>query len=368
MIRRQLINLGSANTDFRMGFGAFDELPRMVPRLVTVPNRALLATDGSVPPESALIVSRALVDAGFHVVEAPIGRDDAPVASVERSLDIYRTLEGEGFTSDDLLVALGGIDLCSLISFVARTWCGGMAHMLAPSELDAMVTIATATRGLSVGASTEMVSTDPRANLVVCDLDLVASSSLSTRLHGYVHMLASALFDSKRQWDRFGDMIPDLVAGDEIALLDCLGKAQASRSAVLNSSNPSARNALQFGLTTARALGELLGEGVESAHLLAEGMRFEARLAHDACGFEIDDVFDLDDRLADLGIDELPFEIEPARFIDALRESRFKRYNRFMLSLPRHPGTIRLTVVDQDVFERHAEAYLASRAELVSTL
>ena len=37
-----------------------------------------------------------------------------------------------------------------------------------------------------------------------------------------------------------------------------------------------------------------------------------------------------------------------------------------MLSLPKRPGTIRLSSVDDEVLARHAEAFLASRAELLA--
>ena len=39
-------------------------------------------------------------------------------------------------------------------------------------------------------------------------------------------------------------------------------------------------------------------------------MRFEARLAHDACDFDIDYVFEVDDCLEDFGIEELAFDLE----------------------------------------------------------
>ena len=148
-------------------------------------------------------------------------------------------------------------------------------------------------------------------------------------------------------------------------MVDALCMAQTARSSVIKAANPSARNALEFGVTTARALRSCLGDAIPAYQLLAEGMRFEARLAVDAFGFDIDDVFSLDDRLDDLGVEELPFELEFDRFLTALKETRFKRSNRFMFSLPRHVGTVRYATVEDDVLERHARAYLASRAELM---
>ena len=94
-------------------------------------------------------------------------------------------------------------------------------------------------------------------------------------------------------------------------------------------------------------------------------MRFEARLAHDVCDFDIDYVFEVDDCLEDFGIEELAFDLEPAAYIEEFRRQQFVRSNRSMLPLPAALGAIRLTSVEDEVLERHAHAYLASRKELL---
>ncbi len=364
MIRRQLISFGAKSTDFRMGYGALSEFSRMVSHVVATPKRSLVVTREDLEEGAGLEVSRALIDAGFSVDVLMLPAEGS-ASTLERAMELYGKLDACGITMDDVVVGFGDSDLCALTGFCARTWCGGTSYALVPTTLDAMATAATSSVALDLGASREMASVEPRAALVVCDLDLVRSCDHDSLLLGFVDLLAASLIDSRRQWDRFGGLVEGLVEGDEVALLDTLGMAQTSRAAVINSSNPSARNALQFGVTTGRALREALGEGVAWYRLLAEGMRFEARLAHDVCGLEIDDVFDLDDRLEDLGIAELPFALSRDRFVEALKSTRFKRTNRFMFSLPRHPGTVRFTVVDDDVLERHADAYLAARAGLL---
>lgn len=357
---------GTQSTDFRMGYGAFAELSRMISHVVATPKRAVIVTDSSLAEGPGIDVSRALVDAGFRVddLSLPAGEH---VSTLSYAMQLFEALDRCGITADDLIVGFGGREVCSLVGFCAQSWCGGTGYALIPSSLDAMVTAATSAASLDTADSPDMVSREQRASLVVCDLDLVARSSDDELMLGYIELLAASLIDSRRQWDRFGGMVPALAQIEEIALLDSIGMAQTSRAGVLNSSNPSARNALQFGVTTARALRLCLGPEVSWCRLLAEGMRFEARLAHDACGFDIDDVFELDDRLEDLGIAELPFSLTFDRFFSALKQTRFKRTNRLMFSLPRHPGTVRFTVVDDDVLERHARAYLASRAELLDT-
>ena len=94
-------------------------------------------------------------------------------------------------------------------------------------------------------------------------------------------------------------------------------------------------------------------------------MRFEARLAVEAAKFDVDAVFEQDDRFDDLGIEELPFKLDVDRFIDALKETNARYSNRLLFALPKNPGIIRLTAVTDDVLVRHASAYVASRAELL---
>ena len=72
---------------------------------------------------------------------------------------------------------------------------------------------------------------------------------------------------------------------------------------------------------TARALRACLARRDAPApwwQLLAEGMRFEARLATEAGKFSVEEVFALDDALEDLGVEELAFDIDVEEFLKAL--------------------------------------------------
>lgn len=364
MIRRQLINFGSRSTDFRVGSGAVEQLGKMVKCLVAAPKRAVIVTDASLAESAGLEVSRSLIDAGFGVSDLSLPAD-VNVATIDYAVQLFDALDSCDITRDDVIVGLGGMGVCSLVSFCARSWCGETPYALVPTSLDAMAVCATSARPLDTRASSQMVSVEPRASLVACDLDLVPLCPHDELMNGYVMLCASAFIDSRRQWDRFENLVAGVLDNDEVPMVDALCMAQTARCGVINAANPSARNALEFGATTARALRLCLGDSVADYQLLAEGMRFEARLAVDAFGFDIDDVFALDDRLDDLGVEELPFELGFDEFLAALKESRFKRSNRFMFSLPRHVGTVRYATVEDDVLERHARAYLASRAELM---
>lgn len=215
---------------------------------------------------------------------------------------------------------------------------------------------------LSVGAHDAGVSLAPEVGLVICDLDLVRAFDSQRNGLGYVLMCAASLAESRKCWESFESTVEGMVAGSEVSLMEAFTSAHTSRMNTVKSASPSARRAFMYGDTTARALAVCLNDSsIPGYRLYAEGMRFEARLAVDVCEFPVDEMFALDDRLEDLGIEELQFSIEPETFVEAVRAERFRRSNRFQFALPKHPGIIRLASVDDEVFERHARAFLASR-------
>ena len=362
--RRQLLNFGSRSTDFRIGNGVFDELSRLVKGAVPKPRRAVIVCEEALAASVGVTVSRALVDAGFRVddLSLPAGEQ---VATLAYANQLFDALDRCGLTCDDLVVALGGSEVCALVTYCSSSWCGETACVLIPTTLDAMVSVATEMRALDTSTSTEMVSVQPRAAMVVCDMALLEDTTLDERGLGFVQIVGAHLAESRKFWDQLATRTEGMVALRDIPLSDAICAAQTSRVNTVKSIAPSARQALKFGVTTARALRVCLGDDIPWYRSVAEGMRFEARLAVDAEDFKVDDVFALDDRLEELGIEELPFSLDAACFIAALKETRFKRANRFMFSLPKHPGTIRLSVVEDELLERHAAAYLASRAELL---
>lgn len=361
-VRRQLLNFSGRNVDFRFGVDAIDDMSKLARGAVGKPRRALLADDGSLDRERFETVRRSLVDAGFEVVGAELGDEDCSLAAVSRLVD---GLSGAGITAEDLIVCTGAERACAVASLAAKLWCGGSQLMLVPTTLSGMVLAATETVGMDSDGSRGMLSLRPEPSMVVADLSIVVGATVERSAWGLILMLGAHLADSKRSWDRFGENAGRIADGDAAALADALATSQTARRSVIAAANPSARAALGYGVTTARALRRCLGGGEPWWRLLAEGMRFEARIATEAAGFDVDQVFEQDDRFEDLGIEELGFELDAGAFLDALRSSRLERANRLLFSLPRTPGTIRLTAVDDEVLRRHAEAYLASRVELL---
>lgn len=369
MIRRQLINFQNRSVDVRVGFGAFEELSRMFASTVGKPKRAMVVWDAAVSERFGEVVDHALVDAGFAVSQLllEVSPDGATLFDADV---VFGALSANGITCDDLVVAIGDAATCSVVCWCANQWCGRTECALLPTTFDAMLTVATTMGPLVASGDHALpaIAVRPEPGLVVCNLDLVREAGPEDLKLGYAVLVGTMLSSSKSRWNQFSETVPEILAGEEVALVNAVQWSQTARKDVLMATNPSARHALDFGKTGERTLRVCLGNAavqVPAYQLLSEGMRFEARLAHDACDFDIDYVFEVDDCLEDFGIEELAFDLEPEAFIAEFRRQQFARSNRTMLPLPAALGAIRLNAVDDDVLERHAAAYLASRKELV---
>lgn len=369
MIRRQLINFQNRSVDVRVGFNAFSELSRMFASVVGKPKRAMVVWNSAVSERFGEVVEHALIDAGFAV--SRLSLEVSPAGATLADADaVFGALSANGITCDDLIVAVGDASMCSVVAWCANQWCGRTECALLPTTFDAMLTVATTMEPLVASATNALpaIALRPEPGLVVCNLDLIREADAEELKRGYAILVGTMLSSSKSRWNQFSEMVPEILAGEEVALVNAVQWSQTARKDVLMATNPSARHALDFGKTGERTLRTCLGDTAAHApayQLLSEGMRFEARLAHDACDFDIDYVFEVDDCLEDFGIEELAFDLEPTTFIEEFRRQQFARSNRTMLPLPAALGAIRLNAVDDDVLERHARAYLASRKELL---
>ncbi|MBY4798092.1 hypothetical protein K6V98_07010 [Collinsella sp. AGMB00827] len=366
MIQRKLISFGDMSCDYRVGSGALEHVSSYASSVVGLARRVVLVREEEASASALQEVSRGLIDAGFQIHEFVV---PASAHRVDLSLTcrLFDACEQASLTSDDLMVGFGSADLCGMVSFVAQSWVGGIASLMVPTTLDAMVVVATHMDGISLGSFPHMISVPARPAMVVADIDLLKGTDIEKRHLGHLLLIASALMDSRRSWTRIAELIPDLLQLDEAALSELLTMAQASRLAAERSQSPAVRKGTEFGYVTARALEACLDPVPKAYHALAEGMRFEARLGTEAGRFEIDDAFALDDMFETLGIFELPFVLDENTFIEALYQERYRRSGRMLLALPQMVGSIRLSVADEDLLRRHARAYVASRAALADS-
>ena len=152
--------------DVVIGTGLLGELPGLlgsgVERVLVIHQRALLAT--------AQAVSDDLGAQGFSafVVEVP---DAEEAKSAEVAAFLWGVLGRSGFTRSDAIVGVGGGTVTDLAGFIAATWMRGVAVILVPTTLLAMVDAAVGGKtGINTAEGKNLVGAFHPPVGVLCDL------------------------------------------------------------------------------------------------------------------------------------------------------------------------------------------------------
>jgi 3-dehydroquinate synthetase len=358
-VLRQWISAPGGSCDVRVGAGLVGSCGHVLRTAVGKPRAcALMSTDES-DPDLVERLRRQLTDAGFfvHPVELPRGSEARTLASAGRTLE---ALGREGITSDDLVLATGDVDALSLAANVCCVWCGGVPLAAVPVDLDAMVEAAVTPRGLSVGDSDEMVTAGAFVRYMLCDpevMDLAADGEKARLARAL--MVATAVAENENAFSRLWDRAEEIIAGDVELLLEQAVDTLKSRGHLVSSTALAVRQSIDYGQTFARAMARLV-PGAERSTLLAEGLRFAARLSAGVGGLPVDDVLAQDELLDALGIGTLECVVDHGAMISALKEERFTRTNRFLLAVPQVIGRVRLTSFEDALLDEHARAWCAA--------
>lgn len=359
---RQWISVSGVSCDLRVGNGAIRSLGSILKGAVGHPTVCALVVEESVEASLAERVRRQLTDAGFEVRLVSVASDQ-PACTVEATGKLAADLCAAHITCDDLICAVGSTEVLSAVSYVAGSWCGGTPLALVASSLDAVIECLATPRGIDVAGVPEMLATRPCARYLIADLDVMdcdpahEASILMRSL-----MAATALADGEKTVERLWDRSELMVAGDLETLAAQIADTAKSRGHIMGSTAISLRQTIGFGQTFMRAVAGLLGDGVARGLLLAEGIRFQARLAAGMELSSVDDVLTIDELLDMLELAPISCDVEPDALVEALKAERYLRSGRFLLGLPRKLGSVRLSSVDDELLAEHARAWCAVRA------
>ncbi|MCI6845020.1 MAG: 3-dehydroquinate synthase [Coriobacteriaceae bacterium] len=359
--KRQWVNLRGNSLDARVGDDLVGTLGNDLRAYVGKPRAAVLATAPEAPAGVVEALRRDLTDVGFlvHMVGLPSGPDASSTAGLE---SVYEGLAKTGVTGDDVAVAVGGVRALSTASFACRSWCGGVTLAQVPLDPVAALVAGVTPLALDLPGADQMVTQDGSARYVYCDLDVIdVMRTDEAALLARALFAASAMADSDKAFGRLFDRANDIAALDRAAICEQMVDCMKSRGKIISSTSVAVRQSIGYGTTFARALHPLVGERVPPSTLLAEAMRFTARLSVAQGGLSVDDMLTQDELLDRLGLGYVECEVDPVAMAAALKAERFRRSNKFMLELPRSLGRVRLAAVEDDRLEEHAAAWCSSR-------
>lgn len=359
--KRQWVNLRGNSLDARVGDDLVGTLGNDLRAYVGKPRAAVLATAPEAPAGVVEALRRDLTDVGFlvHMVGLPSGPDASSTAGLE---SVYEGLAKTGVTGDDVAVAVGGVRALSTASFACRSWCGGVTLAQVPLDPVSALVAGVTPLALDLPGADQMVTQDGSARYVYCDLDVIdVMRTDEAALLARALFATSAMADSDKAFGRLFDRANDIAALDRAAICEQMVDCMKSRGKIISSTSVAVRQSIGYGTTFARALRPLVGERVPPSALLAEAMRFTARLSVAQGGLSVDDMLTQDELLDRLGLGYVECEVDPVAMAAALKAERFRRSNKFMLELPRSLGRVRLAAVEDDRLEEHAAAWCSSR-------
>lgn len=359
---RQWVTLRGSSMDARLGRGLLSSAAHDLRCAVGRPHACALLHEAGAPAAPLEDLRRDLAHEGFSVsvAELPAGLP----CSLDAVAQVGALLSGAGVTSDDFVVAVGGEAALSVASFACSSWCGGVSLAIVPLDMPSALTAGVTPRPLDLPGLPRMLFQDGSARFEMVDVSLFdLDPSGEEALSAFAIMVASAMADSDKAFGRLWDAADDIASGDEAALLAQLGDALKSRGRIVSSTSLAVRQSVAYGQDFARALRPLVGEGVPASCLLADGMRFAARLSVAQDLLSIDDMLAQDELLERLGVGTTCAVVDPAALASAIREERFRRTRRFMVAIPRSLGRVRLATVDDALLEEHVAAWCASRPE-----
>lgn len=359
--KRQWVTLRGSSMDLRVGDGIVDGIAHDISSAIGRPRACALAVEPGAPADLVETLRRGLTDQGFqvHVFDLPAGEEAHAFSSIEK---VFAGLAEAGITSDDLVVAVGHEGSLSLAGASCAHWCGQVMIAEVPLDLASAITSAVTPRGLDVAGRQRMVVLDGTARFEICDLDvLLANSTEEDVLFARAMMVAAAMADSDKAVGALWDAADEVAAGDKCALVSALTECIRSRGKVVSSSSVAIRQSAEYGQTLRRALRAVLGVGEPESALLADAMRFAARLSVAGENLSIDDMFTQDELLERLGLGTVKAAVDADELVAAIQKERFARTNRFMLALPRALGRVRLTAVETETLAEHVRAWCASR-------
>lgn len=358
---RQWVSLPGSSCNVRIGHGNLERLGKDLKSSVGKPQKAALLAADDADPGLLQKIFYQLTDAGFRAAKGSLPSGASALAFGSAN-GVFAELDRLEITSDDVAVVVGGAEQLSLASYALGAWCQGTPVCAVPLDMEALICATVTPQGLSVGAHRDMVRGKSSLKNVFADFGLIDLSDTEKRRRAFAVMVATAVSDTEKAFEALFDRREALAAGDEVALREQCNESLRSRGRIVSSTSVAVRQSLEYGAPFAQALRALVPAGVPESVLLAEGLRFMARVAVTEEEFKVDDMLSQDELLESLGLGTLSCTLSPEEILKAMRRAAFLHSNRFMLALPRSFGRVRLATVEDATLLAHLDAWCSQHA------
>lgn len=354
---RQWVSLPQGSLALRVGSDALSAFGAEMRTAVGHPQKCVIAHSASAAEDIVELLKRDLTTVGFTVekCELPDG-DEAATLNVASAL--FSALAEAQLTGDDLLLAVGDSGVMSVAAFVAQSWCGGVSLSLVPLDLEAAVLSSVQPRALTVSPVQPRTVTCPGvARFCFVDLDVMPVDQDDEHAQfARALMVTTAMAENVTEFSHVWDTAEDLREGNADALAEQIASTIKVRGRLTSSTAIAIRQSVNYGLDFMYAMEQLVPNQPRSA-LLADGLRFAARISVAKGDLDIDDMLAQDELLEKLGIGSVTCDSSAEHMIAALKAECFRSTNRFMIVLPLDISRVRLSSIDETLLFEHACAW-----------
>ena len=353
-LSRQWVPIVGGSCDVRMGEDAIMSASKVFVDSVSRPGTCLIVARGGEDAELLDELCRQATDAGFSCDVCEL---EPPLRTFDAAARLAHALREIGATADDLCVAVGDADLISVASYVCGAWCQGMSVVAVPLDELGLLEGALVPRALDVDGAQGMLFVRPCVKHVVIDYGRVLGGldDESSR-RARVLMAGTSLASSEKEFSTLWDRAEQIMADDGATLCAQLMDTAKARGKLAASSAAAVRASLGYGRSFANACQVLMPNAPYSG-LLAEGMRFCARISVAQGKLPLDDMLAIDELLDALGITPIECDVNQEELVEAFRRERLLRSRRLMLEIPLAIGRIRLSTVEDGMLREHLGAW-----------
>jgi 3-dehydroquinate synthase len=329
-------------------------------------SRAVLLSDQQAGALFRPAIKTSLAQAGFRVLDitVPDGRAARTAACAQ---ELWTAFAQSDIGTDTVLVALGGLDACVAGLYTAAGYRGGMCAALVPATPEAMATVSTLpTAAVDLPDASATATATPMVSCAWLSLDLLVSAGAVEREAGAAEIVRAAMLGLNDELFRLEDLVPGIQRMEGENLGSAFALANVARADALALASPlpppdAAARGFSYGSSLRRAVASCGRDTAASrGHLLADGMRFEARLGV-ACGVTpLELMQEQDALLANLGFPPVSGLPCPEDLAAALSDLPGQPDDAVRLALPADAGAFAVTDIDAGLVLEHLQARAAS--------
>ncbi|MGI6591052.1 MAG: hypothetical protein ACOX1O_05515 [Eggerthellaceae bacterium] len=346
----------------RIGARLLGSVGRDLARIHPGFSRAILLSDKRSGEVFRSSVKAALSQEGWKALDitVPDGRSACTDACAG---ELWSAFAQSGISADTVLVALGGLSVCDIGLYVAAGYRGGIPCALVPTTSEAIVLAATLPSvGIDAQGQHAVATATPLPTYLCASLDTLSDQRTSEFQAGYAEAVRGSMLGTHDEFFQVADQASALQGGDVEAQTAVFALANIARADALARVSPFPPHDLMgeglcYGdsLSLAARIAGWEEEGLQG-RLLADGLRFEARLGVALGITPLELMTEQDKLLASLGLTAVAGLPDAADLVDALSEVPGQPTGMLRFALPVDAGTFQVTEVDPALVAEHLRA------------